>query len=91
MRSIDLFAKKILEAAVKVGTPKNLNGISESVEKPEFATAVGLALLAAEENAIQTQANKKPAKKSKSDSKAGFIKKLFNKFWLHKTLDLGME
>ena len=76
MRDIELFAKKSLEAAVKVGVPMALGGVSESVAKPEFATAVGLAMLAAEENPSQASVSKKSPKKAKS----GFLKKIFSKF-----------
>ena len=78
MRDIDLFAKKVLEAAVKIGTPKKLNGVADAVEKPEFATAIGLALLAAEDSEYNnTNTNKKS---SKSPKKPGLFKRLFSKF-----------
>ena len=80
MRDIDLFAKKILEAAVKIGTPKDLNGVADAIEKPEFATAVGLALLAAEDSQYQTPGGKKSAKSGKKSSKPNIFKKLFSKF-----------
>lgn len=76
MRDIDLFAKKALEASVKIGIPTGLDGVADAVEKPEFATAIGLAMIAAEENSIEPQTVKKSAKKSKP----GFFKKLFSKF-----------
>jgi len=80
MRDIELFAKSALEAAVKVGTPKGLGGVSEAIEKPEFATAVGLALLAAEENPIESKPNKKSSKTPKLPSAPNFLKKIFSKF-----------
>lgn len=49
MQGIDKFAKTVLKTAVKVGAPSGLAGVAESVEKPEFATAVGLALAAAQD------------------------------------------
>ncbi len=76
MRDIDLFAKKALEAAVKIGVPTGLDGVADAIEKPEFAAAVGLAMYAAEENATESQTTKKSAKKSKP----GLLKKLFSKF-----------
>ena len=79
MRDIDLFAKHCLEAAVKVGVPQGLGGVSEAIEKPEYATAVGLALLAAEENPIDAKPGKKSAKLPKLKS-PGFFKKIFSKF-----------
>ena len=76
MRDIDLFAKKALEAAVKIGVPTGLDGVADAIEKPEFAAAVDLAMYAAEENATESQTTKKSAKKSKP----GLLKKLFSKF-----------
>jgi len=84
MRDIDLFAKKVLEAAVKIGKPTGLNGVADAVEKPEFATAVGLALMAAEDSQYDTPAPKKgfkaPKKNKKSDKGSGLLKKIFAKF-----------
>ena len=79
MRDIELYAKKILEAAVKIGVPQGLGGVCEPIEKPEYAVAVGLAMLASEESlysAPQTKKSKKPRK----DKTGGFFKKLFSKF-----------
>ena len=80
MRDIDVFAKNALEAAVKIGIPEGLDGVSDAVKKPEFATAVGLAMLAAEESSLNSPSAKKPAKKTKNNSKVSFIKKIFSKF-----------
>ncbi|MBR3180202.1 cell division protein FtsA [Candidatus Saccharibacteria bacterium] len=79
MRDIDLFAKKCLEASVKIGVPQGLGGVSEAIEKPEYATAVGLALLAAEQCNIPAGPSKKSAKLPKLKS-PGFFKKIFSKF-----------
>ncbi len=86
MRDIDLFAKKALEASVKIGVPLGLGGVSDAVAKPEYATAVGLALIAAEESAISAPAPRKKSKKPSSPKQKsgknplGFIKKIFSKF-----------
>lgn len=80
MRDLDLFAKKILEASIKIGAPKGLNGVSEAVEKPEFATAVGLAIMAAEENQSFNPEHKKSQKSSKIPNPGSFLKKIFSKF-----------
>ncbi len=84
MRDIDLFAKEVLEAAVKIGTPKNLGGVSDAIEKPEFAVAVGLALFAAEEAQYSAPSGKKPKKSPKtpkaSSNPLGFVKKILSKF-----------
>lgn len=84
MRDIDLFAKKVLEASVKIGVPAGLNGVSEEVCRPEFATAVGLAMLAAEDVDYGVGAEKKGFKKvvknKGGQSKAGWLKKILGKF-----------
>lgn len=82
MRDIEIFAKKCLEAAVTIGVPQGLDGVSKAVEKPEFATAVGLALIAAEDSQYQNPTGKKSkkSKKSSNSNSGGFIKRLFSKF-----------
>lgn len=83
MRDIDVFAKEALEAAVKIGVPQGLDGVAEAVEKPEFATAIGLAMLAAESGELSVTSGKKPkksGKKSSGSNPLGFIKKIFSKF-----------
>lgn len=81
MRDIDLFAKKALEAAVKIGVPMGLDGVAEAVAKPEFAVAVGLAMYAAEGGQYDVVPGKKTKKApKKSGSKLGIIKKIFSKF-----------
>lgn len=81
MRDIEVFAKETLEAAVKIGVPQSLGGVSEAVEKPEYSVAVGLALLAADQINLDmpstTKKSKKPIKTLKAPS---FFKKLFSKF-----------
>ena len=83
MRDIELYAKKCLEASVEIGIPKGLDGVAESIEKPEFATAIGLAMYAAESSELTTTPNKKSKKahsKSSGSNPFGFIKKIFSKF-----------
>ncbi|MBQ6593880.1 cell division protein FtsA [Candidatus Saccharibacteria bacterium] len=80
MRDIELFAKECLEASIKIGVPQNLGGVSESIEKPEFATAVGLALLAAEQESAAPASNKKSLKLKKPSEKQNFLQKIFSKF-----------
>ena len=85
MRDIDLFAKDALEAAVKIGIPHGFDGVSDAVAKPEFAVAVGLALIAAESGDLVVTPGKKSKKQGKQPSASGsnpfgFIKKIFSKF-----------
>ncbi|MBR2543429.1 cell division protein FtsA [Candidatus Saccharibacteria bacterium] len=80
MRDIDLFAKKSLEAAVKIGYPVGLDGVADAVQKPEFATAVGLAILAAEATDYESKSPKKSKKSNSGNKKPNFLKKIFSKF-----------
>ena len=72
MRDIEVFAKTVLEASVKIGMPKGFGGVSDAIEKPEYAVAAGLALISAQSDGLQ-----KSIKKEKS---GGFFKKLLKKF-----------
>lgn len=94
MRDIELYAKTALETFVKVGIPQATGGVAESIQKPEYATAVGLALMAAEAPSVAASA--KPKKSPKKINMAGkaaggvksapifapiaMIKKIFAKF-----------
>jgi cell division protein FtsA len=50
MRGIAGFAKEILKMATRVGVPGDgLKGVIENIEKPEYATAIGLALSMADD------------------------------------------
>ncbi|MBR3322270.1 cell division protein FtsA [Candidatus Saccharibacteria bacterium] len=84
MRDIELFAKQILEAAVKIGAPTGLRGVADAVEKTEFATAVGLVMLAAEDGqygeATSSKKGLKKVGKNKGEKKSGLFKKIFSKF-----------
>jgi len=76
MREIDVFAKEILEASIKIGAPQGLGGVAEAVQKPEYAAAVGLALMAATEgknNSVRGPKNK--SKKNTGKSLLSFLKK----------------
>ena len=81
MRDIEVFAKEVLETAVKIGIPQEVGGVSEAIAKPEYAVAVGLAMFAAE-SIDQIQPSGKRAKKSKKpkSSKPNIFKRIFSKF-----------
>ena len=81
MRDIEIFAKKCLEAAVTIGVPQGLDGVSKAIEKPEFAAAVGLALIAAEDSQYQNSTSKKSKKTKNGKSvSGGLLKKILSKF-----------
>lgn len=79
LKGVVEFAKQTLEASVKIGVPKGLGGVADAIEKPEYAAAIGLALIAVREGGagnIQRANNKK----SSSNKKGGLLKKIFGKF-----------
>ncbi len=79
MRDIDKFVRATLGMSVKIGVPSGLTGVAESIEKPEYAAAVGLMLLSADGGGqMLTKKSKKRAKKG--EKKPGFLKKFFGKF-----------
>lgn len=82
MRDIEVFAKAALEASTRIGVPTGLGGIADAIEKPEYASAVGLVILASKHTPAPTKSSKpkKSAKKSSSDKKPGFFGKIFGKF-----------
>ncbi|MDO5480873.1 MAG: cell division protein FtsA [Candidatus Saccharibacteria bacterium] len=74
MRDIDYFAKEAFQAAVKIGVPHNLGGVAESIYRPEYAAAVGLAMKGIQEAPREGTVK---LKKKKGDSKGlfGWLKK----------------
>lgn len=82
MRDIEIYAKEVLEAAVRVGVPNGFNGVAEAVAKPEYAAAAGLALMSARGAGRQIDAGKKKSKKVKVKNKkgVGFLKNFLAKF-----------
>ena len=75
MRGIESYAKKVLEASVKIGGVENISGVLDVVKKPEYATAVGLMLMATDN--VEKKETKKKKKKEKKD---GVFKRFFKKF-----------
>ena len=78
LKDIEIFAKEVLETSVKIGTPKGLGGVADAIEKPEYAAAVGLALLAARESGQVARNSGKSGKSKKSGG--GLLSKIFKKF-----------
>lgn len=74
MRGIEEFAREILQMAVKIGSPIGMTGMTEAVSRPEYAAAVGLAMMMAENEIGQTEERPSPKKNR------GFLKKILKKF-----------
>ena len=80
MRDIEVFAKKVLEMSVKIGTPRGLGGVSSAVEKPEYAAAVGLMILAVNGSEEKRGGNVRKNGGKKKAAGGGFLANLFSKF-----------
>lgn len=74
LKGISEFAKEALEASIKIGAPTGLGGVADAIEKPEYAAAVGLAMMAAKEGGAPS------ARSSKKTKKPSKLKNLFKKF-----------
>ncbi len=77
LKGIEGYAKGILGLAVRVGKPSGYGGVVEHVEEPQFATAVGLMLMDAEDaGGTAAQASSGGAMRGAG----GFVKNFFSKF-----------
>ncbi len=79
MKNIADYAKTALGLAARVGKPAGYKGVADDLDKPQFATAIGLMLVDAE--SIVTYGVKEKGKKKKTDLNfSNPITKLLNKF-----------
>ena len=78
LKDISVYAREALEASIKIGIPKGLGGVADAIEKPEYAAAIGLAMMAAKESDGQRQKLNKKIKKDQK--KGGIFGKIFKKF-----------
>jgi cell division protein FtsA len=53
MEGMDVMAENILELPVRIGSPSGIGSITDLVDNPVYATAVGLTLHGAEESLIE--------------------------------------
>jgi cell division protein FtsA len=77
LKNIVEYAKDYLGLAARIGKPTGYGGVADDIEKPSFATAVGLMLIDAE-RASHQRPNKKSGVKIKDAT--GFVSKLFARF-----------
>jgi len=77
LKGIVDYAKQTLGLAARIGKPSGYGGVADNIEKPSFATAIGLMLIDSERIGHGT-----PNKKSGSSMKQaqGFVSKLFARF-----------
>lgn len=78
LKDISVYAREALEASIKIGMPKGLGGVADAISKPEYAAAVGLAMMAAKDGSGQMRRVNKKVKKS--EKKSGFLAGFFKKF-----------
>ncbi len=81
LRGLPGYAKVKLELAAKLGKAVDLSGVSEVIEKPEYAAALGLMLIDMNDglNGVKEAKADKKTKSGKSHKSGGFHKKLFKK------------
>lgn len=81
MRDLDIYAKSALQTAARIGTPIGFSGIADAISSPDYACALGLALLASRSTPSSSASHKSSKKsKSKEKKKSGIFSKVFGKF-----------
>ncbi|MEI6850627.1 MAG: cell division protein FtsA [Candidatus Saccharibacteria bacterium] len=79
LKGIADFAKKSLGLAAKVGVASGYGGVADDIDKPQFATVVGLMLIDAESN-NNVSNNNKITSKNVFSTGVGAISKIFSRF-----------
>ena len=79
LKDIVNYAKEALGLAVRIGKTSGYGGVAENIEKPQFATAVGLMLIDSEGNDVITQSRKKKSGNTLS-SASGMISRFMARF-----------
>ncbi len=77
IKNLAEYAKEYLGLAARVGKTSGYGGVADDIEKPQFATAVGLMLIDSEADGQRTTSKKKSA--SFSDA-GGMVSKFFARF-----------
>ena len=81
LKGIAEFAKNHLGVAARVGKAVGFGGVADDVDKPHYATAVGLMLIDAENGAVHHSGKGKKARQGDTLKHAGgFLKGIFGKF-----------
>jgi cell division protein FtsA len=79
LKGIADYAKESLGLAVRVGVATGYGGVADNIDKPEFATALGLMLIDAEVGGSNKHSNKSKGKGVLSNG-TGIISKLMGRF-----------
>jgi cell division protein FtsA len=79
LKHIAEYAKQFLGLAARVGKPTGYGGVADNIEKPAFATAIGLMLFDAERIAVNGPSKTKKSHNTIKDAQ-GALTKLFARF-----------
>lgn len=79
LKGIADYAKESLGLAVRVGVASGYGGVADNIDKPEFATALGLMLIDAEVGGVAKHSNKSKGKSVLSNG-VSIISKLMGRF-----------
>ena len=80
LKGIAEFAKKHLGVAARVGKATGFGGVADDIDKPQYATAVGLMLIDAESaGPAKAGKGKKVAQGDTLKQAGGFLKNIFGK------------
>jgi cell division protein FtsA len=79
LKHIAEYAKQFLGLAARVGKPTGYGGVADNIEKPAFATAIGLMLFDAERMAVNNRGKTKKSGHAVKDAQS-FVTKLFARF-----------
>jgi cell division protein FtsA len=80
IKGIAEYAKERLELAARIGKSKGYGGVAEHIEEPQFATAVGLMLLDAQDNQRPQHTAKHAGGKAAFKNASGKLSKFLDKF-----------
>ncbi len=79
LKGIVEYAKEALGLAARIGKPTGYGGVADDIEKPQFATVLGLMLIDADGGGANKHAEHKNAKASLSQA-SGMISRLMSRF-----------
>jgi cell division protein FtsA len=80
LKDIVSYAKEALGLAVRIGKTSGYGGVADNIEKPQFATAVGLMLIDSEGADVTTQTRKKKSGGSTLSNATGIISRFMARF-----------
>lgn len=80
LNGIASYAKESLGLAVRVGKASGFGGVADDIDKPQYATAVGLMLTDAESYMASASGSKKTKGKKNDSSSSGLFRKFIGRF-----------